>query len=372
MIPDHLRIQPGQQTLTPAQEAEARRFAQEYIRAQLSTEPVDEQEAEAFLRQAYQAAGLNPPQRIHWLDGPLQLVAVLAPSNLVGDSVRASVGTSVRASVGESVGASMWANTYHRVEESVWASARISVRESVGASTWASVGTSVRASMWDSVYHSVQASVWDSVFDSVGASVQDSVQAYHDAPWLACYQFLGGYLAPNDLQALAHFNALVSGYRLGQDTAVLVRRPARLLRDSQGHLHSATGTCLEYRDGWGFYAWHGVRVPEQVILAPERLSREDFLKKWDVEVRRVIQERMGSRFVSELGGVVMDRGPRGTLYQVALPRDPDRVARYVQVQDASSERQYVLRVPPTVQTVAEAVAWTFQVGMEDYHPTQET
>jgi hypothetical protein len=40
-------------------------------------------------------------------------------------------------------------------------------------------------------------------------------------------------------------------------------------------LHSATGKCIEYHDGWGFYAWHGVHVPERVILAPEALTRDD-------------------------------------------------------------------------------------------------
>src|SRR5262249_40177053 len=107
----------------------------------------------------------------------------------------------------------------------------------------------------------------------------------------------------------------------------VVRRPRLLSRDEQGHLHSATGKCLEYRDGWGFYAWHGVRVPERIILAPERLSREDFLNEGNVEVRRVIQERMGKRFVSELEGIVLDSSPRGMLYEVALPDDPERVAR---------------------------------------------
>jgi hypothetical protein len=63
-------LQPGQQALTPAQEAEALRFAEAYIRAQLSTEPVDEQEAEAWLRQAYAMAGLMSPARIRWVDGP--------------------------------------------------------------------------------------------------------------------------------------------------------------------------------------------------------------------------------------------------------------------------------------------------------------
>ena len=31
-----------------------------------------------------------------------------------------------------------------------------------------------------------------------------------------------------------------------------------------------------------------------------------------------------------------------------------------------------LGVPPTIQTAAEAVAWTFQVKVEDYRPAQET
>ena len=82
---------------------------------------------------------------------------------------------------------------------------------------------------------------------------------------------------------------------------------------------------------------------------------------------------MGERFVPELGGVVIDRSPRGTLYEVALPEDdPEGVARYVQVQDASTERQYFLRVPPTIQTAAEAVAWSFGLSGEDYHPADET
>ena len=92
-------------------------------------------------------------------------------------------------------------------------------------------------------------------------------------------RFFDEYLAPNAVHALAHFNELVSGYWLGKEEALLVRRPACWPVMRQGRLHSATGKCIEYRDGWGFYAWHGVRVPEQVILAPETLTREDFLSE---------------------------------------------------------------------------------------------
>jgi hypothetical protein len=42
------------------------------------------------------------------------------------------------------------------------------------------------------------------------------------------------------------------------------------------------------------------------------------------------------------------------------------------VQDASTERQYFLRVPPTITTVAEAIAWSFGMTVEEYSPAHET
>src|SRR5215472_10279025 len=76
---ERLKIQPGQQELTPEQEIEAERFATEWIETQLSTEPVNEAEVEAWLRQTYQVAGLAPPSQICWLDGPLPFVQQLLP-----------------------------------------------------------------------------------------------------------------------------------------------------------------------------------------------------------------------------------------------------------------------------------------------------
>ena len=64
---------------------------------------------------------------------------------------------------------------------------------------------------------------------------------------------------------------------------------------------------------------------------------EAFLNEQNVEVRRVIQERMGERFVRAPGGV-LDLGPAGHVFEVRLPADdPERVARSVQVQHTCSE-----------------------------------
>jgi hypothetical protein len=116
-----------------------------------------------------------------------------------------------------------------------------------------------------------------------------------------------------------------------------------------------------------------VPVPEQVILDPDALTREDFLGESNVESRRVIQERMGAeRFLRELDATYIDGSAQGVLYEVALLDDIDRVARYVQVADPSTGREYFLRVPPEISTAEEAVAWTFGLNTDEYHPAQES
>ena len=384
----HVKLRPGQPTLTSAQAAEAERFAHARISAQLSTEPVDEGQAEALLHEAYQVAGLAAPPRLLWLDGPLELVSLFLPRSARA-SVWTSVGVRVRGHLGDSVydylvqagvGASAGARVAALVRAKVQARVQTRVEAGVQAGVQANVEARVHASVEQSVYAPLEASVWESVEQSLGAgvplgvrmSVSRSVWAYQAAPWLAGYRFFDTYLEPNELQALAQFNELVSGYWLGTEIALLVRRPRRLARGAAGRLHCATGTALEYADGWGLYAWQGVRVPGKVIRQPEDLTGEDWRKEPNGEVRRVIQERMGERLMHELGGKVIESGPRGTLYEVRMPEgDPEPVGRFVQVQDASTPRQYFLRVPPWVETAEEAVAWGFQRSVQEYAPGQE-
>jgi hypothetical protein len=369
------QLHPGQQELTPDQEAEARRFAEESIRRQLSTEPVNEQEVEAFLREAYEMAGLAPPAHIRWVDGPLQLLPELAA---LGDEESVleqlwGVENSARASIFSEGG-----------EDGLGDRIGLLVSEPIYASLG---GGDTSDIVEDNLWNSLLDGLWDGVGESredddvgwdkdealaVGVRLEASITAYEHAYRLAFFRFFDVYLAPNALHALAHFNELVSGYWLGREVAFIVRRPTVLSRDAHGRLHSEMGKCTEYRDGWGFWAWHGVRVPEYVIVEPESLTREDFLNEPNVEVRRVMQQRMGQRFVGELGGIVLDSSPGGTLYEVELPDDPEQVAHYVQLQDASPERQYFLRVPPTIQTATEAVAWSFGLSLQDYHPADET
>jgi len=212
----------------------------------------------------------------------------------------------------------------------------------------------------------------DLVCSSIDSAVRDSIMSFDDVRYGAVYAYLAQYYAPNAAEAFDCVSQRLCGYWLGKDMALLVRRPRLILRDGGGALHNETGHCIEFADGWKVYAWRGVHVPQKVILAPQTLTARDFFRARDLEVRRVIQGRMGERFASAMGGSVIDSGPRGALYEMNLPGDPDRRARYVRVRDTSTAREYFLRVPPGVSTVDEAIAWTFGVAAEDYQPTRET
>jgi hypothetical protein len=246
-----------------------------------------------------------------------------------------------------------------------------------------SVGAIVEASVWKSMEASVRNRVWANigVLDGGDSSayrlrdrVRDSVGAFHRARLFAFLRLFHELFEENRLIHMAHFNEMVSGYRLESREAWLVSKPTVLKWDAQGRLHSASGPCIQYRDGWGAYAWHGVSVPEKLILYPEHMSRQDWIQEHNAEVRRAIQERLGNeRFVQLMGGLCIDQGKRGSLIEIDLGSgDPERVAHYVQVQDSSTQRHYYLRVPPSITKADEAIAWTFGLDARDYRPGQET
>ena len=182
---------------------------------------------------------------------------------------------------------------------------------------------------------------------------------------------------------------------------VLTGRPDVIARDERGRLHSDNGPALHYRDGYALYAIHGVRVPMDVIEHPESVTVTRIENESNSEVRRVMIERYGaSRYLLDAGAAIQHRDATGILYRKPLPGDEDIVM--VRVLNSTPEpdgvisrdeaiaifgdaaksavdapacarfKEYMIRVPPTMRTAHEAVAWTFGLAAEDYHPAIES
>ena len=156
-----------------------------------------------------------------------------------------------------------------------------------------------------------------------------------------------------------------------EDTLYLVPTPLVLI-DDRNRFHSLDKPAIRWKGGKELYFVHDVSVDEKIVKYPEKLTKNDWLDQDNLEVKRIIQEQMGERFVEEIGSKVIHEGTRGKLVEIELPNDPDKVARYAHVKDSSTDRWYYIRVAPSCKTIDEAVAWTFELTSEEYQPFVET
>jgi len=153
-------------------------------------------------------------------------------------------------------------------------------------------------------------------------------------------------------------------------------QPLRIELDDRGRLHSATAKAIEYPDGFHIYSWHGTTVSDFIIVEPEKISVAVIEAEQNVEVRRVLIERYGTvKYVHDSGSKEVDRDSFGVLYRKEIPNDEAIVM--VAVMNSTPEadgsfHQYFLRVPPTIKTAREAVAWTFGMAAGDYLPKSQT
>jgi hypothetical protein len=160
------------------------------------------------------------------------------------------------------------------------------------------------------------------------------------------------------------------------ETEILaVPRPS--VRIEADRLHCADGPAVAWPTGEKYFFWHGVQVGEDVVLRPESITPAKVDSERNAEVRRVLLERFGpARYLQESGAQEMHRDERGILYRKELAGDEPLVM--VEVINSTPEpdgslKRYWLRVPPTMRTASEAVAWTFGIEKAaQYAPRVET
>jgi hypothetical protein len=121
--------------------------------------------------------------------------------------------------------------------------------------------------------------------------------------------------------------------------------------------------------------WEGVHVTERVAFFPETISGQEVLQEENLEVRRVMLERVGyERLMLEVGGLILDRDTDagGERKLIRIPLDDDEDIYMVSVNCPSTAHHYVLRVPPFMRTCRQAVAWTAGFdNPDDYQPIAE-
>lgn len=97
------------------------------------------------------------------------------------------------------------------------------------------------------------------------------------------------------------------------------------------------------------------------------ITNDDILAARSQEVRRRAIERKGIvRFMTEVAAIEMEKDDRGDRLMDVSGN------KYLWLQDGSTDREYVLRVPDDTMRVREGKAWSFNISEDDYSPLIET
>jgi hypothetical protein len=321
-----------------------------------ATGAADRGAAEDGVRLAYRSAGLAEPEQIVWADSPKAAVEVVEKLVDAGRSVRDEVRTRP------------------------WAEERRRMYDELGPADWSSLWSATGAQLWETtaalaerIRTGVVAALAESPEDEsdVRLVLLDAVLGQHDAAWLAAFDGRG-----DRLDGLAEVARHAGWWWPYERTVVISERPETLHRDEAGRLDRGDGPALSYRDGFALYAWRGMPVPAEFLaeltaLTPERIREEE-----NAELRRVMLEFYGyDRYLTESGAEPVHRDETGILWRIALDGDEDVVM--VEVVNSTPEpdgthRTYWLRVPPSIRTAKDGVAWTFGLDGEAYAPLRQT
>ena len=129
--------------------------------------------------------------------------------------------------------------------------------------------------------------------------------------------------------------------------------------------------------GHGFVLrWRGVPVSDRVAFESQLITGQDILNTENVELRRVLIERLGyEKFLQQVGGVIRhtDRDAGGERQLICVAFEDDEPLMVLRVTCPSTGHIHLLRVPPDMRTCHQAAAWIAGFdNPDDYQPLIET
>lgn len=237
--------------------------------------------------------------------------------------------------------------------------------------------------------------------------------------WVAFYRFceeIGVPYSKDNSELLAQWDTLSRSchwFFPFENWCLLSRAPVKLEVDQQGRIHGG----IEYADGTGVWAHHGIRLPRDAVRTPGWVTPEKIEAEINSETQRAYIEIYGTgKYLTDSGAKELHRDEFGILYekQVGGERivsvrvlnstpEPDGTLSGVEAIEVFGMprwwqpsykklrfKEYWLSVHPELRplldpqvdgdelgkpqkmTARNAVASTFGMRGEDYAPTMET
>jgi hypothetical protein len=152
-----------------------------------------------------------------------------------------------------------------------------------------------------------------------------------------------------------------SGFRVvHEEFCMISEKPCKLEVDEMFQPHCDTGPYIQWRDGTGIYATHGVIHPAWITEKPEWITLEKIDAEENADIRQVMIFKYGEeKYLTDSGAKVvqMDEvniggGVDGKIVR-ALMRDK-KGSQFLLTHDGSTDRIATMSVSPTAKTCRDA------------------
>lgn len=371
--------------LTDAHRATFAPYAAEWIDRGHRTGTMTDSEWEAIqaaIRACYRYAGQAEPRVIVRVPSPFvgavaaPLAAHLLQTMPVYGKVRGAVDAPVAAAVGDAVDISVYTAVGGAVDDAVYDAVDAPVGD-------VAMGDAVDDAVRDAVDRT-------GVADLLRAGRYNRFGGQHYSGWLAWrmwFRDCAGLELDGDLwdRAQAFADANTAGcWWVYRDFVMVADRPTELHLEQVAptgwgshRLHRPDGPAVAWADGTAVYAWHGTRVPADLIETGWDTQR--ILAEPNAEIRRCAIERLGwDRFVdqaglTQVGQTVPD--PGNPSQYLSLHDVPGRIygvdVRVLlctngTVERDGTRRRFGLTVPADITDPIAAAAWGYGVTPELY------
>jgi hypothetical protein len=142
---------------------------------------------------------------------------------------------------------------------------------------------------------------------------------------------------------------------------------------SINRLHCETGPAMKFNDGWNIWAWHGVRVPQDVIERPETITEDAIFAEPNAEVRRVMIERYGKgKLLSSKRLKLIDQNAAHLAELYTLDLGGNVGWGLLSVTCHTTGKTTVLWANPQHRTARAALAASWGMTEQEYAPAVET
>ena len=154
---------------------------------------------------------------------------------------------------------------------------------------------------------------------------------------------------------------LLSGFRVVHDEFCMIsEKPCKLEVDEMFQPHCDNGPYIQWRDGVGIYATHGVIHPAWITEFPDQITLSKIDAEENADIRQVMIFKYGEeKYLTDSGAKVvqMDEvsiggGVDGKIIR-ALMRDK-KGGQFLLTHDGSTDRLATMAVSPKAKTCREA------------------